>query len=93
MQPSGLFAAFDSGESISKATFGGAGQGIMGPRPHYLIEIACLVGYLARGSDPPPGDVVTWRRDCPVSVISKSAPASSPVVDDRKCDREMTYAL
>lgn len=27
----------------------------------YLIKIARLGGYLARGSDPPPGNIVMWR--------------------------------
>ena len=28
---------------------------------HYLIKIARLGGYLARASDPPPGNIVMWR--------------------------------
>ena len=28
---------------------------------HYLIKIAKLGGYLARASDPPPGNIVMWR--------------------------------
>jgi hypothetical protein len=28
---------------------------------HYLIKIAWLGGYLARASDPPPGNTVMWR--------------------------------
>lgn len=28
---------------------------------HYLTKIARLGGYLARGSDPPPGNIVIWR--------------------------------
>jgi Transposase DNA-binding/Transposase Tn5 dimerisation domain len=28
---------------------------------YYLIKIARLGGYLARGSDPPPGNIVMWR--------------------------------
>ncbi|MGY3146539.1 hypothetical protein ACVWYQ_003538 [Bradyrhizobium sp. USDA 3397] len=28
---------------------------------HYLIKIARLGGYLARVSDPPPGNTVMWR--------------------------------
>jgi hypothetical protein len=28
---------------------------------HYLTKIARLGGYLARASDPPPGNMVTWR--------------------------------
>ncbi|MCK1684222.1 IS4 family transposase, partial [Bradyrhizobium sp. 147] len=28
---------------------------------HYLIKIARLGGYLARASDPPPGNTVVWR--------------------------------
>ncbi|MCK1317286.1 hypothetical protein [Bradyrhizobium sp. 23] len=28
---------------------------------HYLIKIARLDGYLARTSDPPPGNTVMWR--------------------------------
>jgi len=28
---------------------------------HYLIKIARLGGYLARASDPPPGNTVMWR--------------------------------
>jgi hypothetical protein len=35
-----------------------------GPRKaltHYLTEIARLGGYLARASDPPPGNTVMWR--------------------------------
>ena len=28
---------------------------------HYLTKLACLGGYLARASDPPPGNPVVWR--------------------------------
>ena len=28
---------------------------------HYLIKIARLGGYLARASDPPPGNMIMWR--------------------------------
>ncbi|MCQ9157311.1 hypothetical protein JZX93_17700, partial [Acidomonas methanolica] len=28
---------------------------------HYLLKIARLGGYLARASDPPPGNIVIWR--------------------------------
>jgi len=28
---------------------------------HYLIKIARLGGFLARASDPPPGNTVIWR--------------------------------
>jgi hypothetical protein len=28
---------------------------------HYLVKIARLGGYLARASDPPPGNMVMWR--------------------------------
>ena len=28
---------------------------------HYLLAVAKLGGYLARASDPPPGNVVVWR--------------------------------
>jgi len=28
---------------------------------YYLTKIARLGGYLARGSDPPPGNLVMWR--------------------------------
>ncbi|MDH6261938.1 hypothetical protein M2427_005887 [Bradyrhizobium sp. BR13661] len=28
---------------------------------HYLIKIARLGGYLARASDPPPGNTIMWR--------------------------------
>jgi Transposase DNA-binding len=31
------------------------------PLSHYLIKIARLGGYLARASDPPPGNTVVWR--------------------------------
>ena len=29
--------------------------------PHYLIKVARLGGYLARASDPPPGNTIMWR--------------------------------
>ena len=29
--------------------------------PGYVIKIAVLGGYLARNSDPPPGNLVIWR--------------------------------
>ena len=29
--------------------------------PHYLTKIARLGGYLARASDPPPGNMVMWK--------------------------------
>jgi hypothetical protein len=34
-----------------------------GPKalPHYLTKIARLGGYLARTSDPPPGNMVMWK--------------------------------
>ncbi len=28
---------------------------------HYLTKLARLGGYLARASDPPPGNIVMWR--------------------------------
>jgi hypothetical protein len=28
---------------------------------HYLVAVAELGGYLARGKDPPPGNMVIWR--------------------------------
>jgi hypothetical protein len=28
---------------------------------HYLTKVARMGGYLARGTDPPPGNTVTWR--------------------------------
>ena len=28
---------------------------------HYLVAVAKLGGYLARASDPPPGNMVVWR--------------------------------
>jgi hypothetical protein len=31
------------------------------PLTHYLIKVARLGGYLARASDPPPGNTVMWR--------------------------------
>ena len=31
------------------------------PLSHYLTKIARLGGYLARASDPPPGNTVMWR--------------------------------
>lgn len=31
------------------------------PLSHYLIKVARLGGYLARASDPPPGNTVMWR--------------------------------
>jgi hypothetical protein len=37
--------------------------------PHYLTEIARLGGYLARASDPPPGNMVTWKGPSPLIDI------------------------
>ena len=28
----------------------------------YILKIACLGGYLVRAADPPPGNMVLWRR-------------------------------
>jgi Transposase DNA-binding len=38
-------------------------RGPAGPKalPHYLTKIARLGGYLARASDPPPGNMVMWK--------------------------------
>jgi hypothetical protein len=36
-------------------------QPAAGTLSSYLIKIATLGGYLARASDPPPGNIVMWR--------------------------------
>ena len=38
-----------------------SGQPAAGTLSSYLIKIARLGGYLARASDPPPGNIVMWR--------------------------------
>ena len=45
---------------------------------YYLTKIARLGGYLARGSDPPPGNLVMWRGLCQLRDIQIGAkiPAS-----------------
>jgi hypothetical protein len=40
---------------------------------HYLIKIARLGGYLARASDPPPGNTVMWRGLSRLTDIALSA--------------------
>lgn len=39
----------------------GKGRSQAKPLCHYLTKIARLGGYLARASDPPPGNMVMWR--------------------------------
>jgi hypothetical protein len=40
---------------------------------HYLIKIARLGGYLARASDPPPGNMVMWRGMSRLTDIRRGA--------------------
>jgi hypothetical protein len=40
---------------------------------HYLIKIVRLGGYLARASDPPPGNTVMWRRLSRLTDIAMGA--------------------
>ena len=41
---------------------------------HYLIKMARLGGYLARASDPSPGNTVTWRgMSCLADIVLGSA--------------------
>ena len=43
---------------------------------HYLTKIARLGGYLARASDPPPGNTRSCGADCRASLTSNWAPSS-----------------
>src|SRR5436305_959835 len=45
---------------------------------HYLIKIARLGGYLARASDPPPGNTVMWRGLTRLTDIKLGAALSYP---------------
>ena len=49
------------GEAIRSLTLIAAAQARQKTLSHYLIKIAWLGGYLARASDPPPGNTVMWR--------------------------------
>src|SRR3954470_12674450 len=44
----------------------------------YLIKIARLGGYLARASDPPPGNIVIWRGLTRLTDIKLGATLSNP---------------
>ena len=47
---------------------------------HYLIKIARLGGYLARASDPPPGNTVIWRGLSRLTDIALGAMAGGEFV-------------
>jgi hypothetical protein len=47
--------------------------------PNYLIKIARLGGYLARASDPPPGNTVMWRGLSRLTDIKLGAMLNLPV--------------
>jgi len=47
---------------------------------HYLIKIARLGGYLARASDPPPGNTVMWRGLSRLTDIALAAMVGGEVV-------------
>ena len=54
------------------------------PRPraisHYLIKVARLGGYLARASDPPPGNTVMWRGMSRLTDIALGAAIGAKIV-------------
>ena len=47
---------------------------------HYLIKIARLGGYLARTSDPPPGNTVMWRGLSRLTDIASGAVVGAEIV-------------
>ncbi len=47
---------------------------------HYLIKIARLGGYLARASDPPPGNTVMWRGLSRLTDIALGATVGAEIV-------------
>ena len=47
---------------------------------HYLTKIARLGGYLARTSDPPPGNTVTWRGLSRLTDIALGAVVGAEIV-------------
>ncbi len=49
---------------------------------HYLIKIARLGGYLARTSDPPPGNMVMWRRLSRLTDIELGANIGMKIVSN-----------
>ncbi|KRP97623.1 hypothetical protein AOQ72_17295 [Bradyrhizobium yuanmingense] len=49
---------------------------------HYLIKIARLGGYLARASDPPPGNTVMWRGLSRLTDIALGAMVGAEFVDN-----------
>jgi len=50
----------------------------------YLTQIARLGGYLARASDPPPGNTVTWPDGTPSWTSSSVPPSQGPLVGNWK---------
>ena len=49
---------------------------------HYLIKIARLGGYLARASDPPPGNTVMWRGLSRLTDIALGAMVEGELVNN-----------
>ena len=47
---------------------------------HYLTKIARLGGYLARASDPPPGNTLMWRGLSRLTDIELGASMGSKIV-------------
>jgi len=47
---------------------------------HYLTKIARLGGYLARASDPPPGNTVMWRGLSRLTDIALGATVGAEIV-------------
>lgn len=47
---------------------------------YYLIKVARLGGYLARANDPPPGNMVMWRRLSRLTDIGLGATVSAEIV-------------
>jgi hypothetical protein len=50
------------------------------PLSHYLTKIARLGGYLARATDPPPGNTVMWRGLSRLTDIGLGAMAGAEIV-------------
>ena len=60
---------------------------------YYLVEVAKRGGYLARTTDPPPGNMVVWRGLTRLADILLGCELNIQVVDNRTLHRALRKNL